>query len=436
MLTHPHDTIIGDIPEDWESKPLRSLLESQSSGDWGADEGEEPITVIRSTNFTNSGVLDLSDVATRYFTAEKAATFSLLKGDVLVERSGGGPDQPVGRVAFVPEDMDRTTVSNFVQILRPDPSEVDPEFFGWVLYELQRTGMTERVQQQSTQMRNLQWRDYQRLLLPWPDLREQRRITKALKTADAAIIAACGEWKATHDLKRSLMSELFSSGIPGRHQRFEETRIGRVPATWAVKKVKDILIGRPTNGYSPQSKPEPPGTKTVNVSCIRNGECDLSKVTYVDIDDSVIQALQVHQEDFFILRGNGNRDYIGIGGLVRDSVDEKMIYSDLLFRMPFDTDQVVPRFVPYLWQTTKFLHRLQAKAKSGSGLWKIGKRDIENEWIPIPPEPEQNEIVQAIEAVISASFAAERNVASLEEAKKALLQNLLTGKTRILDGGV
>jgi type I restriction enzyme, S subunit len=213
MLTHRHDTIIGDIPDDWKPKSLRSLLEKQFSGDWGSDEGEQAVLVLRSTNFTSSGALDFSDVATRYFNQDKAETFGLLKGDLLVERSGGGPDQPVGRIGFITEDIPGRTVSNFVQVLRPDPEKVDPEFLGWVLYELQRTGIIERVQQQSTQMRNLNWRDYQRLLLPWPEPTEQRRIAAALKLADEAIAKAKAELEATRKLKRSLMTQVFENGL-------------------------------------------------------------------------------------------------------------------------------------------------------------------------------------------------------------------------------
>ena len=156
-------------------------------------------------------------MATRYFNQNKAETFGLKKGDLLVERSGGGPDQPVGRIGFITDDLPGSTVSNFVQVLRPDPGKVDPEFLGWVLYELQRTGIIERVQQQSTQMRNLNWRDYQRLLLPWPEPDEQRRIAAALKLADDAIAKAKAELEATRELKRSLMQTLFVSGMPGRH---------------------------------------------------------------------------------------------------------------------------------------------------------------------------------------------------------------------------
>jgi type I restriction enzyme S subunit len=187
MLTHRHRTILGDIPADWDAEPLKSLITDHFAGDWGDDEGEQAVAVLRSTNFTNDGLLDFSDIARRYFSKAQANHFGLLKGDLLVERSGGGPEQPVGRIGFIGRDMPGSTASNFVQVLRADPSKVDAEYLGWALFELQRTGIVERVQQQSTQMRNLNWRDYQRLVLPWPKVDEQRRIASAIKLADDAV---------------------------------------------------------------------------------------------------------------------------------------------------------------------------------------------------------------------------------------------------------
>lgn len=431
MLTHRARTILGDIPPDWQAKPVRQLITDQFAGDWGDDEGEQAVSVMRSTNFTNDGRLDMSDVATRYFPKDKAAQFQLKQGDLLVERSGGGPEQPVGRIGFIEQDMPGATVSNFVQVLRPDADKVDAAYLGWALFELQRTGIIERVQQQSTQMRNLNWRDYPRLLLPWPELPEQHRIAGALTLADDEINMARVELEATLELKRSLMKSLFSDGLTKFRNGWQETKIGRLPASWQVKRVKDVLVGKPTNGFSPQSSPDPPGTKTLNVSCIRNGKCDIGKATYVDIESAVIESLQVRDGDFFVLRGNGNRDYIGIGGVVRGKIEEPMIYSDLLFRLQFGESDAVPLFIPYLWQTEAFLHRLQAKAKSGSGLWKIGKRDIEHEVLALPTKEEQEEMLALIESATLTCDAAVQKVDALQSVKRALLQNLLTGRVRI-----
>jgi type I restriction enzyme, S subunit len=270
-----------------------------------------------------------------------------------------------------------------------------------------------------------------KLTLSTPEQNEQGRIATALKLADDAIKKAQAELDAAQELRRSLLKTLFSEGLDGYKKDWQETKLGRIPSNWRIMRVKDILTEKATNGYSPQSNLEPPGTKTLNVACIRNGECNTNKATYVNIENSVIESLQVHHGDFFVLRGNGNRDFIGIGGVVRDNICEPMIYSDLLFRLKFKESEVAPLFMPYLWQTQTFLHRLKAKAKSGSGLWKIGKRDIENELVALPTKAEQLEIVALAEAATLTCCRIKSKIDALQEVKRSLLQNLLTGKIRI-----
>ncbi len=105
MLTHRSRTILGDIPSDWDRELLAKLLVESKGGDWGDDEGEASAQVLRSTNFTDRGTLDFDDVAVRYFSTSKAESFQLREDDILLERSGGGPTQPVGRVGFITQDL-------------------------------------------------------------------------------------------------------------------------------------------------------------------------------------------------------------------------------------------------------------------------------------------------------------------------------------------
>jgi type I restriction enzyme S subunit len=434
MLTHRFRTILGDIPEDWDAKPLRSLIAEQFAGDWGSDEGEASVAVLRSTNLTNDGLIDFGDVATRYFPKEKAEAFGLKKGDLLIERSGGGPDQPVGRVGFVERTLPETTVSNFVQVLRADAEKVHAGFLGWALFELQRTGIVERVQQQSTQMRNLNWRHYQRLLLPWPEIDEQRRIAGAIRVADDAIQKARAQLDATVELKRSLLNSVFAFGLPGQHTAIQGTKIGLIPAGWEVRSIRSVLAEKPDSGTSPLSRPDPPGTPILNVACVKNGVCALADVTYVDVESADIERYRTKAGDFFVLRGNGNRDLVATGGLLREDPSVDTIYSDKLIRLRFDASAVVDRFVPYLWQSRMFLTRLQSKAESGSGLWMMSKRDICRELFARPPTDEQSEIVALLDCAEQNMVAHRAKVEALSELKRALLHNLLTGKIRIPEG--
>ena len=354
----------------------------------------------------------------------------------MVERSGGGPEQPVGRIGFIDCDMPGSTVSNFVQVLRPDSQKVDASFLGWALFELQRTGIVERVQQQSTQMRNLNWRDYQRLMLPWPEVDEQRRIASTLKLADDAIQKARMELDATRELKRSLMASLFVLGMPGRHTEFQETKIGLIPQSWTVRTIKSVLAAKPDSGTSPLSRPDPPGTPILNVSCVKDGVCSPAEVTYVDVSADEIERYRTQAGDFFVLRGNGNRDFVATGGLLRQTPAVDTIYSDKLIRLRFNSEDVADRFVPYLWQSKAFLNRLQSKAESGSGLWMMSKRDICRELFACPPPDEQEEIVALLDSTEEQLNAQNKKVEALMGVKRSLLQNLLTGKIRIPEGAI
>ena len=65
MLTLKEDTMLGDVPNDWDIRPLRRLLSANFPGDWGEERGPQMTRVLRSTNLTNDGRLDLEDVALR-----------------------------------------------------------------------------------------------------------------------------------------------------------------------------------------------------------------------------------------------------------------------------------------------------------------------------------------------------------------------------------
>src|SRR5882724_7847363 len=60
--------------------------------------------VIRNTNFTGSGRVDYSDVAVLQVEEKQLSSRRLSPGDIIIERSGGGPSQPVGRVVFFERD--------------------------------------------------------------------------------------------------------------------------------------------------------------------------------------------------------------------------------------------------------------------------------------------------------------------------------------------
>lgn len=71
------------------------------SGEWGTDdESGNGVPVLRTTNFTNEGIVDYSNVVTRTIQKKNIDAKYLRKGDIIIEKSGGSDKQPVGRVIY------------------------------------------------------------------------------------------------------------------------------------------------------------------------------------------------------------------------------------------------------------------------------------------------------------------------------------------------
>lgn len=397
------------------------------------------VKIVKFRDVLESGTVDYTNdeegwLDVRY--ANDSDLVDLQPETILLTNAAHSVEHIGKKVAYVERTPNIARRVCYVGELTGIRAKVDANYLiQWIYYWLQ-TNQAKASIARAVEGAHLVPRQFKRIALPNVTTAEQARQLLLFSKIDDTITKARTELDATREMKRSLLETLFSEGLARYRTGWKDTKLGRIPANWQVKRVKDVLIEKPTNGYSPQSNPEPPGTKTLNVACVRHGDCDVSKASYVDIDNVVIQSLQVQLGDFFVLRGNGNRDYIGIGGVVRDAICEPMIYSDLLFRLRFKEFEAEPQFIPCLWQTQAFLHRLQAKAKSGSGLWKIGKRDIENEMCALPEKEEQREMVAIIESATKVCNEAMKKVDALREVKRSLLQNLLTGKIRIPEGFV
>ena len=89
------------------------------SGEWGTDdESGNGIPVLRTTNFTNEGIVDYSNVVTRTIQKKNIDAKYLRKGDIIIEKSGGSDKQPVGRVIYFDGPESTYLFNNFTGLLR------------------------------------------------------------------------------------------------------------------------------------------------------------------------------------------------------------------------------------------------------------------------------------------------------------------------------
>lgn len=428
------------LPDGWSEEPLGKVVLTRRGYTWEkADEVDraeaDTVPVIRIPNVQDT--LDLADLIHLRNVSQVAIEKAAVTKDWLLFVGSNGTQDRIGDSVLIEEDRPMVFASFLMGIQPKDQDRLRSDFFAhWMRLHLVHE-IFSKTSQQTTGLANFSWGAVKKLPVRFPTcVDEQHRIADALKLADGAIQKARAELDATRELKRSLMASLFLLGMPGRHADFQETKIGLIPQSWTVRTIKSVLADKPDSGTSPLSRPDPPGTPILNVSCVKEGVCSPAEVTYVDVSADEIDRYRTQAGDFFVLRGNGNRDFVATGGLLRQTPEVDTIYSDKLIRLRFNSEDVADRFVPYLWQSKAFLNRLQSKAESGSGLWMMSKRDICRELFACPPPKEQEEIVALLDSTEEQLNAQNKKVEALMGVKRSLLQNLLTGKIRIPEGTV
>ncbi len=132
------------------------------SGEWGTDdETGGGIPVLRTTNFTNEGVVNYNDVVTRTIIKKNIDDKFLRKGDIVIEKSGGSDKFPVGRVIYFDGEEKTYLFNNFTGLLRVKDQDVwYPRYIFYSLYANYRRGGTRAFENKTTGLHNLKTDDY------------------------------------------------------------------------------------------------------------------------------------------------------------------------------------------------------------------------------------------------------------------------------------
>ena len=164
--------------------PVKTYVDDSFPGEWGTEDTMEAgVKVIRTTNFTNSGKLNLADVVTRSIEDRKIARKQIKKYDTILERSGGTADNPVGRVVLFEED-DLFLCNNFTQVLRF--KDIDPRFAFYSLYYFYQTNKTaiRSMGSKTTGIQNLNMSKYLEIGIPNASDEEQKEFVAIAEQAD------------------------------------------------------------------------------------------------------------------------------------------------------------------------------------------------------------------------------------------------------------
>ena len=141
---------------------LKDITGKALSGEWGTDdETGVGIPVLRTTNFTNEGIVNYENVVTRIITKKDISEKYLQSGDIIIEKSGGSDKQPVGRVIYFDGPENTYLFNNFTGLLRVrDKNEWFPRYVFYSLFANYKKGGTRPFENKTTGLHNLKTDDY------------------------------------------------------------------------------------------------------------------------------------------------------------------------------------------------------------------------------------------------------------------------------------
>jgi type I restriction enzyme S subunit len=146
---------LGKIPAQWDLKRLRSTLTSCQNGVWGQEpDGIHDVICVRVADFDRVRFrVDLVDHTIRSIAPSVLAARGLHSGDLLLEKSGGGENQPVGAVVLY-DHTAPAVCSNFVARVTVAEGH-DARFLTYLHAALYAMRVNTRHIKQSTGIQNL-----------------------------------------------------------------------------------------------------------------------------------------------------------------------------------------------------------------------------------------------------------------------------------------
>ena len=190
---------------------LQNIFEKSINGEWGnEDSGNgEATAVIRTSNFLNSGRLNLDNIVCRDIDKNKNSDKILRTGDIIIEKSGGSPNQPVGRVVYFDvTDQDYFT-NNFTSILRVK-SGYNSKYIFYLMKYLYDTKKVLKFQNQTTGIINLKLTDYlNKTKVNIETIENQNTIVDILDRLEYQIINRNKQLSELSNLVKSRFNEMF-----------------------------------------------------------------------------------------------------------------------------------------------------------------------------------------------------------------------------------
>ena len=357
------------------------------------------------------------------------------KGDILIPTVG-----TIGICCIL--DKTLGSIAQNLIALRVKP-ENNPVYAYYILSSYWTTKQIEMIVMNAVQP-SLRVPQFLELKALQPPLPEQQKIAAILSSVDEVIEKTQAQINKLKDLKTGMMQELLSpregqvaninnpqgeSEDSLHHTEFKDSPLGRIPVGWDVKSFSDIFELK--NGVNKGKESFGNGVPIISYRNVydRDGITDEKITGLVEMNESELSRFHSQHGDIFITRTSETPDEIGYANVYLGCRSD-VVFSGFVIRARQITKVINPIYSLYAFQThsirEQMIHNSKFTTRAG-----ISGESLSRLKIAVPPIEEQTKIAEALTSITNRIDSLELKNKSTKSIKKALMQDLLTGKVRV-----
>jgi type I restriction enzyme S subunit len=413
-------TEVGVIPEDWEVRTFGEVFDFLAT----ASNARAELNNTGDVLYVHYGdihkrwnhLLDFSKESLPQIERSKVENAALLRdGDVVLADASEDPEG-VGKSVEVKNIKGAKAVAGLHTFLLRSRHHI--LVAGYKGYIQSNKPVKESLDRIATGLKvyGISKNALKRVSFPIPSPSEQRAIAAALSDVDSLIAALDKLIAKKRAVKTAAMQQLLTG----------KQRLPGFSGEWETKRLTEITQIAVTDG--PHSTPKflSDGIPFLSVNNLVDNRIDLSDLRYISLEDHTLFSRKCKPKKDDILLGKA----ASVGNVAIVDFDmEFSIWSPIaLIRV---TDRYVPRFIYYCFQSLKLVRQI-GLLTNASSQGNIGMGDIEKLEFLLPCIEEQTAIAAVLSDVDAEIEALEARREKTRRIKQGMMQELLTGRTRLV----
>ena len=372
------------------------------SGEWGNDDNNGTgIPVLRTTNFTNEGVINYNNVVTRDIKKKDLSQKYLQPGDIIIEKSGGSDKQPVGRVVYFDGEPNRYLFNNFTGGLRVrNKDKWEPRYVFYALFGNYINGGTRRYENKTTGLHNLKTDQYvQDFDIKEQPIEYQKMVVTKLDDVTGLIALRKEQLTKLDELVKARFVELFGSvdcRISTFGNEFNFISRGKSPS---YVECSDLAV--------------------INQACIYWDTINYGKVKF---NDNAYCGDRVLQYGDVLINSTGTGT-LGRANIFNSTGRSQRYMADSHVTIVRGSATCNPVYIKCFLEQAKTQKDIYRLCVSGStNQIELSKEKFRLLKLPVPPLELQNQFAAFVEQTDKSKLEIQQSLDKLETLKKALMQ--------------